>query len=125
MRRLIYLFALIAFAGCNDEMKPEGCSTPATIRDLTGFDGCRWVLELEDGTKLEPVVRLYGCFSSYYANGDVVPEIQSLDALANFEIVDGKKVMIDYEVVSGPSICMVGQTVTVTCIEEIPLPTQD
>lgn len=121
MRRIIYLFALIAFAGCNDEMKPDGCSTPATIRDLTGFDGCRWILELEDGTRLEPQISRFECGTADYANG----YRRSEDPLVNFEMVDGKKVMIGYELSSGPSICMVGQTVIVTCIEEIPLPTQD
>jgi hypothetical protein len=73
--------------------------------DLTGLDGCSFVLELEDGTRLEP--------SGYNPDGD-------LNAIPSIEWVDGKKVYIDYvPVTEWMSICMAGQMVMITCISEV------
>jgi len=94
---------------CSDE--PEcascNCSTPATVVDLTGLDGCGIVLELEDGSRLEPWVD---------SAGDCVT-MTGLDA-SKWE--DGAKVYIDYDVFSAVSICMVGERARITCIRERP-----
>jgi len=74
--------------------EPGDCSTPATVRDLTGLDGCGKVLELSNGTRLEPTGPLWSSFNS----------------------TDGLQVLVGYRPISGGSICMVGQLVEVTCI---------
>ena len=115
---LITSFSL-ALLQCTTEDAPEKviCSdcyagTPATIRDLTGLDGCGFVFELNDSTRLEPV-RVFSCGTPSS------PDIVLLDPLANFDVVDGKKVFINYTVIEGyVSTCMVGQGVRITCIKE-------
>lgn len=103
---------VLGFAGCHDNDEPEVCSTSATVRDLTGLDGCGWVFELQDGTRLEPVI-IIRC-------GTPPPSKEMTeDPLNSFEFVDGKKVFIDYELVeNGVSICMVGPMVKITCLTE-------
>ncbi|MDO7876257.1 hypothetical protein Q5H93_16045 [Hymenobacter sp. ASUV-10] len=64
------------------------------MRDLTGLDGCGKVLELSDGRRLEPTGALWW----------------------NFNATDGQQVFVDYRPVSMGSICMVGETVELTCI---------
>lgn len=34
---------------------PSGCTTEAKVLDYTGLDGCRFLLELKDGTRLLPI----------------------------------------------------------------------
>lgn len=116
MKRLILItatFILSAWQCSDDAIKPNQCAIPATIRDLTGLDGCGWVFELEDGSRLEPV-DIFRCGTP------PVPEDQPEDVLANFELVDGKRVMISYTEIDAVSACMVGKMVTITCISELP-----
>jgi hypothetical protein len=80
------------------------------IRDLTELDGCGFVLELEDGSQLEPLLDRCGTVSE--------PRETLDNSIQDFEWVDRKKVMIDYENIDMVTICMVGQTVKVTCISE-------
>lgn len=89
------------------------CLIPATVRDLTGFDGCRWVLELADGSRLEPEMPYLMCGTP------PLPKEITEDPLYNFELRDGQKVRISYVETNRPSICMVGPTVKITCIEEV------
>ena len=92
------------------EINTNRCSIDATVRDYTGLDGCGFVLELKDGTILEPV-RTVVC-------GPPPQNIMTLDnPLLNFE-KDGKEVLINYEPIQSVSICMVGQTVKIICISE-------
>ena len=118
MQRILFIIVIMAFAGCADDIATSGCKTPATVRNLTGFDGCGWVFELEDGQRLEPV-RMLRCGTPPF------PEGEPQDALADFGFVDGKKVFIDFEHSPSPSICMVGPTVIITCVQEVSLPTED
>ena len=62
---------------------------------LTGLDGCGKVLELASGKRLEP----------------------SGAAWTDFKSSAGQRVLVRYEPNSNMSICMVGQSVTVTCIQ--------
>ncbi|MDX2362634.1 MAG: hypothetical protein QNK23_17630 [Crocinitomicaceae bacterium] len=71
-------------------------SVKAELKDLTGLDGCGFVLELDNGDKLEP---------------------RNLNDF-NIDIVDGKKVWVNYTVISSPSFCMVGEVVEIDCIAE-------
>lgn len=92
------------------EKNTNGCSIEATIRNYTGFDGCGYVLELKDGSILDPI-RMVVC-------GPPPHNIMTLDnPLLNFE-EEGKKVFVEYEPMQSVSICMVGQTVKVICISE-------
>src|SRR5688572_16796943 len=113
---LLFIFiTLTAFQCSNDDEVLADvalCSTKATMRDLTGFDGCGFVFELEDGTRLEPL-------RIGYCGTPPMPKDLPKDPLAGFEFVDGKKVKIGYTLAeSGGSICMVGPLVHITCITE-------
>ncbi|TYZ14257.1 hypothetical protein FY528_00555 [Hymenobacter lutimineralis] len=91
---LVAAGAMLVLPGCaHDTVSPE-CTTLATARDLTGLDGCRMVLELADGSRLEPSGEIW----------------------QNFPAKDGEQVFISYETESRVSICMVGPSVRVTCI---------
>lgn len=112
----LLLACLLIISCANEEIIPEEndlkqCSTPATIRDYTGLDGCGYALELNDGTILESV-SLVVCS----------PPPQSImtldDPLFNYRI-DGLKVLIDYENYTGGSVCMVGELVRITCITKV------
>lgn len=107
----VFLFLAVIFIQCEEE-SPD-CTVSATVRDLTGFDGCGFVLELEDGTRIEPV-RLT------YCGTPPLPKEITEDPLYNFEFIDGKKVFISYIETGSPSICMVGPVVKITCISEAP-----
>jgi len=92
------------------EKNTNGCSIEATIRNYSGLDGCGYVLELKDGSILEPVLMVV-C-------GPPPQNIITVDnPVLNFE-EEGKKVFIDYEPMQSVGICMVGQTVKVICISE-------
>jgi hypothetical protein len=107
----ILLFAFV-FPQC-DENDNAQCSIVATVRDLTGFDGCGIVLEFEDGSRMEPVLPILFC-----GTPPLSKEITE-DPLYGFEFVDGKQVKISYKETGGFSICMVGPVVKITCIEEV------
>jgi hypothetical protein len=85
---------------CEKSAEPspdKGCSTGATLRNLTGLDGCKYVLELDNKERLEPAG----------------PEWQS------FTKVDGMRVTVSYSEESRVSVCMVGKTVRLHCIQPI------
>jgi len=92
---LILLGAALLLAGCPTDKCPDGEN--AVLRDYTGLDGCRWVFELEDGQRLEPI------------------NLHEYD----FELTDGQKVKITFtEAPDMMSICMVGKMVNITCISK-------
>jgi len=96
-----YLLIISSFyflmAQCSDQ-KPEvkSCDTEVRVVKLD-LDGCNLILQLDNGQRLEPV--------------EVVPD---------FQLEAGQRLKIAYTEVDMMSICMVGQTVRVDCIEEIP-----
>jgi hypothetical protein len=108
MKKTFFAFCIaLGFIQCSSDSAEifycgaAPCDTPAVIRDLTGLDGCRFVLELNDGTRLEPVLT----------------EVNTPPG--ELEWVDGKSVVISYEVLTDlGSYCMVGQPVKITCIIE-------
>lgn len=65
---------------------------PATVIDYSELDGCRFLLKLEDGRKLEPV------------------------NLENKYMKDGLRVLITWKNAEGMSICMAGTMVEITSI---------
>src|SRR5687768_6242180 len=112
IRILLLLFVATIFFTCSEESPEAACSVPATIKDLTGLDGCGFVFELENGTRLE-AFRSFG-----FCGTPPLPKEVTEDPLYNFQLEDGKKVFIEYEPAEGASICMAGQLVKITCIRE-------
>jgi hypothetical protein len=114
----IFVIALSSFSLLNcDEEQLMGTTCEegvlATVRDLSGLDGCSFVFELADGTKLEP--QMIG-----YCGTPPLPKEITENPLYNFEWVDGKQVRIGYEeITDAASICMVGKIVKITCVEEV------
>jgi hypothetical protein len=93
----------------NDLASPNACGTMATIRDLRGLDGCGFVLELENGERLEPVYDYGWC---------ATPPLPT-PTIGDVEFADGKRVSIAYKVLPDRiGICMVGKIVEITCISE-------
>lgn len=98
-------FALcIAFCwgACKKETPPPHNSCPngvsATFKDLSGLDGCGYVLVLSNGTRLE---------------------VANLNEL-NITPSDGLRVKVNYTAANAASICMVGPIIHVDCIEVDP-----
>ncbi len=85
----------------------------ATVKDLTGLDGCGFVFELADGTKLESQML-------FFCGTPPLPKEVTENPLYNFQWVDGKQVRIAYEEIpDAASICMVGKIVKIACLEEV------
>jgi len=81
---------------CNKNSCCDGAES-ATIKDLSGLDGCSYVVELKNGEKLEVI------------------NLSDFD----IKIEDGNQVSISYhEATEGMSICMVGKIVEADCICE-------
>jgi len=116
MKNIILLVLLAAlFTMCTEkEVEQTGCSVPATVRDLTGLDGCGWVFELNDGTVLEPYWQWGWCGTPPQPEGAVE------DPLFDFEYENGKTVFIGYEPLTMEiaTTCMADQLVKITCIRE-------
>ncbi len=97
--KLLYLFTialLLTFSSCSkNELCPD--SEKAEIADHTSFDGCGVLIELKDGTILEPM------------------------NLKDFDInkKNGTKVWIKYhDATNAGSVCMMGEMVEIDCIIE-------
>jgi len=105
----IFIILLLTLNSCTqaDELPTANCGTIATVRDLHGLDGCGFVFELENGTRLEP----------YIPASNSVAEQPS--PLVNFTLTDGQRVSIQYKERNDiSSICMVGPIVEITCINK-------
>jgi len=112
---LLFLSSSFIFFGCAEEPIGASCDNAvfATLKDLTGLDGCGFVFELADGTRLEPQ-RLF------YCGTPSLPKEVTEDPLYNFQFTDGKQVRIGFEeITDAMSICMVGKVVKITCLEEL------
>ncbi|MCI0751528.1 MAG: hypothetical protein L0Y35_06795 [Flammeovirgaceae bacterium] len=109
---LFFLSATLLLFSC-EESTLDKCQIPVTVRDLTGFDGCGFVFELESGHRLEPQIDFGFCGTP------PLPDEVTSDPLYNFELHDGQRLLISYQVTNRPSICMVGPTIKVTCITEV------
>lgn len=113
---ILFLSASLFFWSCDDEkITSVSCDDGVfvTVKDLTGLDGCGFVFELSDGTRLEP-------HRLFYCGTPPLPKEVTENPLYNFEFVNGKQVRIGFEEVpDAMSICMAGKIVKITCIEEI------
>ncbi len=108
------IFPLLSFS-CEDEdsVIDDQCGTHAVVEDWTGLDGCGYLLKLDDGAYLEPII-------VGYCGTPPISEEQKNDPLSSFVFEDGMEVLIDYEVNSEfGSICMKGTMAKITCIQEV------
>jgi hypothetical protein len=58
--KLVLIIFILIFSGCGNQKPLQKssanlCDTEAKVLDYTGLDGCRFLLELKDGTRLLPV----------------------------------------------------------------------
>jgi len=98
MRFIIFFATVFLLAGCHcPKNAAVNCDTLGTVRDYSGLDGCRFLIELQNGDKLNPVK---------------IPE--------GFRLQDGQKITFSYNVLTDVmSICMAEtQMVEITCIHE-------
>jgi len=106
----VSLLVLGAAAACSSQDDPTdttGCGTTATVKDLTGLDGCGYVLELENGKKLEPLL----------------DSAAAEPSIAGVALRNGMRVTIAYrELNDRASICMAGKAVEVTCFRQADSP---
>lgn len=115
----LLLLITAGFISCDDDSVKMHCDTRATVKDLRGLDGCGFVFELADGTRLEPSLPAFCGFGA-------MPLEMSDDPLYGFEWVDGKEVTIAYEPASDmASVCMAGEVVKITCLSELPVSIQE
>lgn len=117
MKNIAVLILMLGLYGCSEDIPspgkiPDSCSTLATVRDLSGLDGCGFVFELSDGTRLEPAI-------VFYCGTPPLPKEVTLNPLYDFDLVDGKRVRISYTPAAAGSVCMAGTPVTITCISEV------
>lgn len=92
-RAFLFLILLLLMA-CS---KSNSGMLKGRLHDYTGLDGCGMLIDLDNGTTLEP------------AN------------LSNFQdnvnLVDGQKVWVKYHEISTGSICMVGKVAEIDELE--------
>ena len=96
MKSIFFLsFIFLLFVSCNKDRACPG-SVEGVMHNYAGLDGCGWVIEI---------------------NGSIYEPTNINDFNANF-LVEGKKVNVIYEEKQAASICMVGQTITISCLSE-------
>jgi hypothetical protein len=116
MKKLLTIFSAITFIlGCNkDNLPAPVCSTQATVKNLTGLDGCGYVFQLNDGTIIEPY-RI-----PLFCGTPPLPKEVTEDPLYQLNWVDGKKVIISFDVIDTlASICMAGKIAKITCLQDL------
>lgn len=94
MKNFLFILLTLVVTSCAQQHCPYG--VPVKMKNLTGLDGCGWVLELNDGTRLEPI---------------------NLNEF-NVSMVEGKKLFVTYEDFPAASICMVGKMVKIISVCE-------
>jgi hypothetical protein len=93
----ILLIGLLFDLACRNEVACENY-TSGELKNLSGLDGCQWVIELTDGSRLELV------------------------NLGEFDVTleEGKRLEFTYkERKDMSSICMIGTLVELTCLSEV------
>jgi hypothetical protein len=96
-KTLLYLLLILLPALSACEKSSTGW-IKGTIQDLTGLDGCGFVIQLEDQSYLEPV--------------------NLSDFASSATIVDDQKVWVKYKEVTGGSICMVGKIIEIKDLQD-------
>ncbi len=94
---ILFVSVMLILQACSSVDPIFPGETEGTVKDYTGMDGCGFIIELENGDKLEP--------------------LQVADS--NFVFHDGQKVIFTYtELKDVGSICMVGKMVRIESIHE-------
>lgn len=95
MKHIAGLLIILLFFSCGNN---SGCakSVHVKMRNLTGLDGCSWVLQLDNESYLEAT------------------------NLSEFDVdfIEGKDLHVTYKEIDGGSICMVGKIVEIKCLSE-------
>ncbi len=91
--KIIFIIGAIIFSfSCEKE---SNCQN-GVLKNLTGFDGCGWIIQLSDSTKLEPI------------------NLEDFD----IELVENKSICVQFqERTDLGSFCMVGKVVEIKSIE--------
>lgn len=92
----LFVLSLALLASC----KKSECADreKGTLKNYTGLDGCAWIIELDNGQKLEPL---------------------NLDEFIASP-ADGMKVRVNYiDDIEMASICMVGKIARINCLEKL------
>ena len=96
MKSIFFLsFLFLLFVSCNKDRACPG-SEKGVMHNYAGLDGCGWVIEI---------------------NGSIYEPTNINDFNASF-LVEGRQVNVIYEEKEAGSICMVGQTITISCLSE-------
>jgi hypothetical protein len=112
LRIIVFIFVAVSFACSDNDAISHDCSMRATIRDLSGLDGCGFVFELENGDRLQPVMK-------FFCGTQPLPKEMTEDPLYNFSFEDGKVVFISWLPADDhASACMAAELVEITCISE-------
>lgn len=90
------LLSLVSLAFLFASCEKEGKLAEGTLKNLTGLDGCGWVIQIANNKRLQPI------------------------NLKEFEPnpVDSQKVEFSYSNANSVSICMVGQVVRLTSLNK-------
>lgn len=91
----ISIFCLALLVSCS---KSTSCTSAikGTFNNRTGLDGCGWVIEA-NGKTFEPV---------------------NLGEFDSSLLAENQKIYFSYSPFSGGSICMVGETIQLTCVKK-------
>lgn len=97
MSKFLYTLLIIALLCCESGTTDRcGNAQTGVLKNLTGLDGCAWIIQLPDSTKLEPV------------------NIDTFD----IDLIENRQVCFRYhERPDLGSICMVGKVVELDFIE--------
>lgn len=112
--KYLIIFAFLISTSCANqkiiESQPDSVPTQtqkcddgvsATLKKIQ-LDGCNWVIELDQEEKLEP------------------QNIRDFLSESDFSSSKEFKVKIQYYETKSASICMVGKTIAITCLEIVP-----
>lgn len=91
----ISIISLALMVSCS---KNTSCASAikGKLKNLTGLDGCGWVIEA-NGKTYEPI---------------------NLGEFDSSLLVENQHIFFSYNSFSGGSICMVGETIQLTCVEK-------
>lgn len=97
-QKLCILLFCLSFIACktkHNKTTPDAhtCLHKGKVQDFTGLDGCRLLIVLQDGRRLEPI-----------SHSETLKDQQTI--MFNYEIVE-----------DAMSICMAGKIVRLTCLE--------
>jgi len=95
---LVSVLASVSLFACENKNHGSRCedAEEGILRNMSGLDGCGWIIQLSDSTKLEPT---------------------NLNVF-DIELKDNKPVCVRYhELEDAASICMVGKVVEIDYIE--------